>query len=97
MQGLDHGLPACVIVNRFARFHNRTGQCGFGDNHAGPDSVLEFVLIHRPICVLGQINQQIERAGFNIDSLAAFLQFSSGSVERKFPKFKISIIFSMFW
>jgi hypothetical protein len=69
------------------------GQGGLGDEHAGPDRVLQFVLVYCTVAVLNEVDQQIEHARLDLDLVVAAPQLTPRHVDREAAE----AVESVFW
>ena len=79
-------LPTGIVIHRFSGFHHGPGQCGFGDDHARPDSILKLGFINCTVTVLQQENQEIKHAWLNLHDLSVLPQLALCGVDFKFAE-----------
>ena len=70
MHGLDDVLTVGVVIDGFPGLHDGPGKGRFGDDLAGPDGILQFVLVDGPVCILRQVGEKIEHARLHGQRLA---------------------------
>ena len=81
VDGADNGLGIGAVADGPARFHDGAGQGRLRDDGAGPDHILDLVLVHGPVPLLDQVEQQGENLGLERHILAVPAQFSPVRVE----------------
>ena len=81
MHGADDDLGIGAVADGPAGFHDGTRKGRLRHDHSGPYRILDFILVHGPVAVLDQVEQQGKYPGFERYQLAITPQFSTARVE----------------
>ena len=86
--GLDDTLLLAAIADRLSRRADAGRDRGIGHDAAIPDRGDELVVTDNPGAMLGQVNEQIEYLGLDIDFLAAARQYPGFGIDDAIVKLK---------
>ncbi len=81
MHGADDGLGIGAVADGPAGFHDGARQGRLRHDHPGPYRVLDLVLVHGPVPLLDQVEQQGKHPGLERHELAIATQFAPVGVE----------------
>ena len=84
VQGLDHALSLAVVADRSPGLLDPAGHGCLADEPSAPDLVHQLFLADDPLAVIDQVDQDVERLGFQRDPLTVSAQLEQGEVELEF-------------
>ena len=73
VHGADQRRGAITVAERCPQLLDQRGQRRIGHQSTGPEPLVQLALGHHPGCAIEQRDQQIERAGRQVDFSAAEL------------------------
>lgn len=81
MDGANERLSFTVVPQRLSQHFDPAAQCGFADDFAGPDCLVDFLFTDQTMTISYQQRQQLEDLRFHTQALAVTKQFETAGIQ----------------